>query len=81
MELAKNFRLFRRTRELESQIDEFLDKLSQSALLFRDAVGTYLADGVTEEFEERLKHVNDLESKADRLRRSVETQLYAQSTK
>ncbi len=79
MELAKNFRLFRRTRELESQIDEFLDKLSQSALLFREAVRTYLADGVTEEFEERLKHVNDLESRADRLRRSVETQLYAQT--
>ncbi len=79
MELAKNFRLFRRTRELESQIDEFLDKLSQSALLFREAVGTYLADGATEEFEEMLKHVNDLESRADRLRRSVETQLYAQT--
>ena len=79
MEIAKNFRLFRRTRELESQIDEFLDKLSQSALLFREAVGIYMANGATEEFEERLKHVNDLESRADRLRRSVETQLYAQT--
>ena len=50
MEIAKNFRLFRRTRELESQIDEFLDKLSQSALLFREAVGIYMADGAKEEF-------------------------------
>lgn len=79
MELAKNVALFRRTRELENQIDEFLDKLSQSALLFREAVGNYMADGASEEFEERLKHVNKLESKADSLRRSVETQLYTQT--
>ncbi len=79
MEFAKNFALFRRTRELESQVDEFLDKLSQSALLFRDAVGTYLADGASDEFEEKLKHVNALESEADSLRRSVETQLYSQT--
>lgn len=79
MELAKNVALFRRTRELENQIDDFLDKLSQSALLFREAIGNYLADGASEEFDERLKHVNDLESKADSLRRSVETQLYTQT--
>ena len=79
MELTKNFALFRQTRELESQVDEFLDKLSQSALLFRDAVEIYMADGASEEFEEKLKHVNSLESKADNLRRTVETQLYSQT--
>ena len=79
MELAKNFALFRRTRELENQVDDFLDKLSQSALLFRDAIETYMADGASEEFEEKLKHVNSLESEADSLRRSVETQLYSQT--
>ena len=61
----------------EPRSTRFLDKLSQSALLFREAIGNYLADGASEEFEEKLKHVNDLESKADHLRRSVETQLYA----
>jgi predicted phosphate transport protein (TIGR00153 family) len=79
MELAKNFALFRRTRELENQVDDFLDKLSQSALLFRNAIETYMADGASEEFEEKLKHVNSLESEADSLRRSVETQLYSQT--
>ena len=79
MELAKNFALLRQTRELENQVDEFLDKLSQSALLFRDAVGNYLADGASDEFEDKLKHVNTLESEADSLRRSVETQLYSQT--
>lgn len=76
---AKNLTLFRRTKALEGQIDDFLDKLSQSALVFRRAVEVYLADGATKEFEEKLAQVNELESQADKLRRSVETQLYAET--
>jgi predicted phosphate transport protein (TIGR00153 family) len=76
---AKNLTLFRRTKALESQIDDFLDKLSQSALVFRRAVDIYLAEGATAEFEEKLSQVNKLESQADKLRRDVETQLYAQT--
>ncbi len=76
---AKNLTLFRRTKALESQIDDFLNKLSQSALVFRRAVDIYLAEGATAEFEEKLSQVNELESQADKLRRSVETQLYAQT--
>jgi predicted phosphate transport protein (TIGR00153 family) len=76
---AKNLTLFRRTKALEAQIDEFLDKLSESAIVFRRAVEIYLAEGATAEFEDRLSQVNDLESQADRLRRSVETQLYAET--
>jgi hypothetical protein len=77
--LAKSFSLFRRTRGLENEIDEFLDKLSQSAMLFRRAVQIYLSDGCTQEFDEKLNQVNALESSADHLRRSIETQLYAQT--
>ncbi len=77
--LTKNLTLFRRTKALENQIDEFLDKLSQSALLFRHAVQIYLADGVTAEFEDKLAQVNKLESTADHLRRAIETQLYAET--
>ena len=76
---AKNLNLFRRTKALEGQIDDFLDKLSQAALVFRRAVDIYLAEGVTKEFEEKLSQVNELESQADKLRRDVETQLYAQT--
>jgi predicted phosphate transport protein (TIGR00153 family) len=77
--LTKNLTLFRRTRALEIQIDEFLDKLSQSALLFRRAVQIYLAEGATAEFKDKLAQVNELESKADHLRRTIETQLYAET--
>ena len=76
---AKNLTLFRRTKALEGQLDEFLDKLSQSALTFRRAVEIYLDEGATATFDEKLAQVNELESQADKLRRSVETQLYTQT--
>lgn len=77
MEPGSGIRLFGRTKALESEIDEFLDKLSESALVFKHALRTYFRHGICDEFEERLKHVNTLESQADQLRRSIERQLYA----
>ncbi len=77
--LTKHLSLFRGTRELANEIDTFLDKLSQSGLLFKRAVQIYLADGYGAEFEEKLQSVNRLESEADGLRRSIETQLYTQT--
>ena len=75
--ITKNLTLFGRTRALESEIDGFLDKLSESGLLFQRAVELYLAEGASAEFEDKLSQVNALESAADELRRSVETKLYA----
>ncbi len=74
-----NLSPFRRTKALENEIDAFLDKLSESGLLFKRAVQIYLDDGCTPEFEEKLQAVNRLESEADKLRRAIETQLYAQT--
>ncbi len=79
MALTKDMALFRRTKGLEDEIDDFLDKLSESGMVFEHAVKLYLSDGNTEAFNEKLLHVNELESTADRLRRSVETQLYAET--
>ena len=70
---------FRRTKALETEIDSFLDKLSESGLLFKRALQIYLADGASAEFDEKLQAVNRLESEADKLRRSIETQLYTQT--
>ena len=78
-DVAKNVSLFRRTRELEQEIDTFLDKLSESGIVFRRAIQVYLSDGASPEFEDKLRHVNELESNADGLRRSIETQLYSQT--
>jgi len=79
MELTKKISLFGRTRALEKEIDDFLDKLSQCSLLFKIAIKVYLNEGCTDDFEHKLQDVNKMESDADHLRRAIETQLYAQT--
>ena len=76
MSRMKKFRLFGRTRQLEGQIDDFLDKLSESTVMFRLGVRTYLDEGANGEFEQKLMAVNALESDADTLRRNIEKELY-----
>jgi len=79
MEVPKRIRIFGRTKVLALEIDEFFDKLSEAGLVFNHAIKIYLSQGRSEEFEEKLAHVNDLESQADGLRRDIETQLYVQT--
>ncbi len=69
--------LFRRTKQLEQQIDNFFDILSESSVVYRLAVRIYLREGINQEFKERLERINTLESEADALRRSIEKQLYS----
>jgi predicted phosphate transport protein (TIGR00153 family) len=70
--------LFAKTRLLESKIDSYLDDTSEVALLFREGIKDYL-EGRQDEFEDRRKHVTDLEKRADLLRLEVERQLYAET--
>ena len=77
MEFFRNRSLFGRTRALETKVDEFLDKLSQSVLIFKLAIKTYLTEGPCPQFEENLRQVNELESQADALRRTIEKELYS----
>lgn len=70
--------LFRRTRALEAQIDQFLDAVSEGCLVFEQGVDDYLRRDF-ESFEERLRAIAVFEAKADALRREVETRLYAES--
>ncbi len=70
--------LFERTRELTTQIDDFLDAVSEGALVFQKGVGDYLS-GDIECFEERFATIHELENRADELRRDIENQLYRHS--
>ncbi len=79
MKLTENIRLFRRTVALEGEIDKFLDLLSEAGLTFKYAVQIYLDYQASDSFEEKLRQVNKIESTADKLRRSIETQLYTQT--
>jgi len=69
--------LFRRTKELEQQIDSYFDKLSEASVVYRLAIRVYLKEGANEDFEGRLDRVNGLESDADHLRREIEQKLYS----
>lgn len=75
--MATNLQLFRRTRQLEQQIDSFFDKVSESSVVYRLAVRLYLREGMNDEFQDRLDRVNAMESEADQLRRDIEKQLYS----
>ena len=71
-------KLFGRTRRMIGDIDDFLTLLSESAMGFQEAVITYLNQGASERFDERLKQVSESESRADELRRTIERNMYAE---
>jgi len=63
------------SRVIENQIDEFLDIVSESGLVFKKAIDNYLSGNMTE-FESRLAQIIEYERKGDELRQVVERQLY-----
>lgn len=69
--------LFRRTRQLEQKIDDFFEKFTESSIIYRLAIRSYLKEGLNNGFQGRLDRVRELESDADHLRREIEQQLYA----
>ena len=77
--LSKPSALFGRTRELENQIDEFLDNIAEAGLIFQRAIKIYLKKGACDEFEEAITKVDEIETRADMLRRTVQTRLYEQT--
>lgn len=70
--------LFRTTKALESEVDEYLDAVSQAALVFVEGVTNYLNDD-QQRFEQHINDIDKLESKADVLRRKIENDLYQHS--
>jgi uncharacterized protein len=67
--------LFRKTKHVELQIDEYLDQLVQGGVVFTEGFRFYV-EGRMGEFEERLTILREMENHADTLRRTIESQLY-----
>jgi predicted phosphate transport protein (TIGR00153 family) len=67
--------LFRKTKELESQIEEYLDLIDRAALVFVQGLRYYF-DKRADEFDQRYKDLRIMESKGDSLRREIENKLY-----
>ena len=70
--------LFRTSKVIESQIDEFLDIVDEGALVFREAIDAYLA-GRSDDFAAKRHRVEELETRADHLSHAVEASLYTHS--
>lgn len=68
--------LFRKTKELEAEIDQYLDFVIKGALLFKQGIKFYI-QGERSEFESRSEELDKIESEADILRRNIENKLYA----
>lgn len=79
MFMSKKTNLFSRSRSLEAEIDEFLDKLSESSATYQIAISTYLRNGPTQEFDDMVKQLSEFESRNDALRRSIEAQIYRET--
>ena len=71
--------LFPKTKSLENKIDNFHDKVIDSAILFRKAIKVFLSQDGHEEYRSVNKQIKKIEHDADGLRREIENQLYAQN--
>ena len=75
----RRFVLFGRTRRLEAEIDEFMNRIVEASLLFERAFKGYLRDGVTPAFTEATEEVHRIERANDELKLKIEISLYEQT--
>ena len=71
--------LFGQTKQLEKEIDQFVDILSEVGLLFKSIVLVYLNSGITDKFDDMVKQVSEMESRADKITKEVERTLYEET--
>ncbi len=76
---SKTESLFGQTKQLEREIDQFVDILSEVGLVFKSIVSLYLNNGNTDKFDEMVKQVSGMESKADKITKEVERTLYEET--
>ncbi len=62
--------IIKRKIDIEKQIDDFLDKVSESGLIFKSGVEAYLAKSV-EPFEKELESIAGTEHHGEALHRFV----------
>jgi predicted phosphate transport protein (TIGR00153 family) len=69
--------IFGRTRALERRIDEFLDKISETALIVEKAIHESMDVG-EENIDRRVGQVMELKRASSGLRREIESELYSE---
>ena len=72
------FRILKKRLDISKQFDVFLDKVSESGLLFKSGVDAYMSDNI-ESFEKKIEEIIEAEHDGDALRRDLEETLYVQT--
>jgi len=72
------FRILKKRLDIGKQFDIFLDKVSESGLLFKSGVDAYMSDNI-DSFEKKIEEIIEAEHDGDALRRDLEETLYVQT--
>ncbi len=72
-----SFNLLKNIRELDNNINEFLNNISEAGLVFKKLVAIYLKEELSEDFESKLREISSYETRNDQLRRHLENKLYS----
>jgi len=70
--------LFKKTKGLELQIENYLDLVVKGGFLFKQGIKYYMEEQ-NDEFEKRLESITRTESEADNFRREIQTRLYSET--
>ena len=72
------FNILRKRLDISRKTDVFLDKVSESGLLFNLGMDAYLKGNI-ESFTKKIQDIKKIEHEGDALRRNLEERLYTQS--
>ncbi|MDY6915552.1 MAG: DUF47 family protein [Candidatus Cloacimonadota bacterium] len=64
-----------KSRQLEADIDSYLDRVNTAGLLFWEGIKSYI-EGKQDYFEKKFEEITDIESEADSKRREIKQKLY-----
>jgi len=67
---------WKKERQVQRDVQEYLQAADQCVEGFRQAAEAYLAEGITQRFEQLVEQVHSLEHVADQERRQIEASMY-----
>lgn len=73
-----DFNILKKRFDIGRKIDDFLDKVSESGILFKHGLDAYLKGNIAS-FEKKIEDISSVEHMGDALRRDLEVQLYTQT--
>ena len=69
---------FQRTSLLVSDIDDFVDRVSEAVMVLEQTFRHFLESGPDDYLEERIEQIRDIETRCDELRRHISNVMYSE---